>query len=115
MSSMKGVPMKWPSVVATLLSIAVGLGQITSSDTFGMNRKGLDANPNNSLAHYRIGSIFFEQKNYQAAANEFRTALNGDLDPKSTEVWSHIALGRIFDITGQRERANAFQWLECDT
>src|SRR5207249_5013082 len=32
-------------------------------------------------------------------------ALNGDLDPKSTEVWSHIALGRIFDITGQRERA----------
>ena len=25
--------------------------------------------------------------------------------PKWTEVWSHINLGKIFDITGQRERA----------
>ena len=24
---------------------------------------------------------------------------------KWTEVWSHIQLGKIFDITGQRERA----------
>ena len=35
----------------------------------------------------------------------FETTLNGDLDPKWTEVWSHIKLGQIFDITGQRERA----------
>ena len=45
------------------------------------------------------------QNNYQSAANEFREALNGDLDPKWTEVWSHINLGKIFDITSQRERA----------
>ena len=32
-------------------------------------------------------------------------ALNGDLDPKWTEVWTHINLGKIFDITDQRERA----------
>ena len=32
-------------------------------------------------------------------------SLAGDLDPKWTEVWSHINLGKIFDITGQRERA----------
>ncbi len=25
--------------------------------------------------------------------------------PRWTEVWSHIELGRIFDVTGQRERA----------
>jgi hypothetical protein len=31
--------------------------------------------------------------------------LNGDLEPKWTEVWAHINLGKIFDITGQRERA----------
>ncbi len=41
----------------------------------------------------------------QSAANEFREALNGDLEPKWTEVWAHINLGKIFDITGQRERA----------
>ena len=42
---------------------------------------------------------------WQSAANEFREALNGDLEPKWTEVWSHIHLGWIFDITGQRDRA----------
>ena len=49
--------------------------------------------------------MYFLQNNYQQAANEFREALTGDLDPKWTEVWSHINLGKIFDITGQRERA----------
>ena len=31
--------------------------------------------------------------------------LNGDLDPKWTEVWAHINLGKIYDISGQRDRA----------
>ena len=35
----------------------------------------------------------------------YRDALRGDDDPKWTEVWSHIALGKIFDVTGQRDRA----------
>jgi tetratricopeptide (TPR) repeat protein len=68
-------------------------------------QKALDVNKNSSLAHYRVGESFFLQNNYQAGANEFREALNGDLEPKWTEVWAHINLGMIFDITGQRERA----------
>jgi tetratricopeptide (TPR) repeat protein len=68
-------------------------------------QKSLEANKNSSLAHYRIAEVFFLQHNYQAAANEYREASAGDLDPKWTEVWSHIQLGKIFDITGQRERA----------
>ena len=68
-------------------------------------QKALEANRTSSLAHYRIAEVFFLQNNYQSAANEFREALNGDLQPKWTEVWSHINLGKIFDITGQRERA----------
>jgi aminopeptidase N len=67
--------------------------------------KALEANKNSSLAHYRIADVFFLQKNYQAAANAYREALNGDGEPKWVEVWSHISLGKIFDITGQRERA----------
>ena len=43
--------------------------------------------------------------NYQAAANAYRECLNGDGDPRWTEVWSHLQLGKIFDTTGQRERA----------
>jgi hypothetical protein len=68
-------------------------------------QKAVDINKNSSLAHYRIAEIFFLQHNYQAAANAYREALNGDAEPKWTEVWSHIQLGKIFDITGQRDRA----------
>ncbi len=67
--------------------------------------KALDVNKNSSLAHYRIAEVFFQQRNYQASANAYRDALNGDGEPRWTEVWSHIQLGKIFDITGQRERA----------
>ncbi|MBZ5503226.1 MAG: hypothetical protein LAN59_13485, partial [Acidobacteriia bacterium] len=68
-------------------------------------RRALDIQPTNSLAHFRMAEAMFYQKNYQAAANEFRAALGGDLDPKWTEVWSHIYIGKIYDVLGQRERA----------
>ncbi len=67
--------------------------------------KALDINKNSSLAHYRIADVFFLQRNYQAAANAYRESLNGDGEPRWSEVWSRIQLGKIFDITGQRERA----------
>ncbi len=67
--------------------------------------KSLDANKHSSLAHYRIGEIFFLQRNYQAAANSYREARDGDGEPKWTVVWSHVQLGKIYDITGQRDRA----------
>jgi len=67
--------------------------------------KALDLNKNSSLAHYRIAEIFFFQRNYQSSANAYRAAIDGDGDPRWTEVWSRIQLGKIFDITGQRERA----------
>ena len=68
-------------------------------------QKALDSNKNSSLASYRMGEVFFQQRNYQSAANSFRDALRGDDDPRWTEVWSHIQLGHIFDVTGQRDRA----------
>jgi aminopeptidase N len=71
----------------------------------GEYQKALDANKASSLAAYRVGEVFFLQRNYQSASNSFRDALRGDGDPKWTEVWSDIYLGYIYDITGQRERA----------
>ena len=68
-------------------------------------QKALDINKNSSLAHYRVAEVFYLQRNYQAAANAYRDALNGDGEPRWTDVWSHIQLGKIFDVTGQRERA----------
>ncbi len=68
-------------------------------------QKALEVTRNSSLAHYRVAEIWFLEQNWQQAANEYREALNGDLDPKWTEVWSHIQLGKIFDISDQRDRA----------
>ena len=73
-------------------------------------QSALETQRNNSLAHYRIAEVYFLQNNYQSAANEFREAVNGSQEPKWTEVWSHIHLGQIFDVTGQRDRAvNEYQ------
>ena len=90
------------------VSILRGQELVAEGDTPGAlaeYQKALTANPNSSLASYRIGEVLFTQKNYQAAANAYRDALRGDDEPKWTEVWSHIALGKIFDVTGQRDRA----------
>lgn len=68
-------------------------------------QKVLEIDKNSSLAHYRVGENLFRLHNYSAAAEEMRQALNGDMDPKWVEVWAHLTLGKIFDVTGQRDRA----------
>jgi tetratricopeptide (TPR) repeat protein len=89
-------------------SIVRGQGLTQQGDLAGALsefNKALEVNKNSSLAHYRIAEVFFLQKNYQASANAYRASLNGDGEPRWTEVWSHLQLGKIFDVTGQRERA----------
>jgi aminopeptidase N len=89
-------------------SILRGQGLIQQDDLAGALsefNKALEVSKNSSLAHYRIAEVFFLQKNYQSSANAYREALNGDGEPRWTEVWSHLQLGKIFDTTGQRDRA----------
>jgi tetratricopeptide (TPR) repeat protein len=76
-------------------------------DAIAQYQRALTIQPNRPLANFRMGEAFFYQKNYQAAANAFREALQTVPEPseKWTEVWSRIYLGMIFDLLGQRERA----------
>lgn len=76
-------------------------------DAVAQYQKALSIQPGRPLANFRMGEAFFYQKNYQAAANSFRECLQNvpELSEKWTEVWSHIYLGEIFDVLGQRERA----------
>ncbi|HTS70895.1 MAG TPA: M1 family aminopeptidase [Terriglobia bacterium] len=79
-------------------------------DAIKQYQEVLQLNSSSSLAHYRLGEIHFKMRNYNAAMEEFRRALDGNLDPKWVEVWSHLELGKIFDVTGQRDRAlNEYQ------
>lgn len=94
--------------LAVRVAVLRGQQAVAQGDLIGAiaeYQKALDNNRGSSLANYRLAEIFMMQKNYQSAANSFRDALRGDGDPKWTEVWSHINLGKIFDITGQRDRA----------
>jgi aminopeptidase N len=90
------------------ISILKGQQLVAQNDLVGAlaeYQKALQANAQSSLASYRIGEVLFTQRNFQASVNSYRDALRGDGEPRWTEVWSHIALGKIFDITGQRDRA----------
>ena len=76
-------------------------------DAIGQYQRALSIQPNRPLANFRMGEAFFYQKNYQAAANAFRDSLQTvpEASEKWTEVWSHLYLGKIFDLLGQRARA----------
>ena len=94
--------------LAVRVAVLRGQQDVAQGDLLGAiaeYQKALDEDRGSSLANYRLAEVFLTQKNYQAAANSFRDALRGNLDPKWVEVWSHVNLGKIFDITGQRERA----------
>ena len=69
--------------------------------------RALEQDPGNALADFRMGEAFFYQRNYAASAQSFRDALDAatDLNTRWTEVWSHIYLGRIYDVQGDRTRA----------
>jgi tetratricopeptide (TPR) repeat protein len=90
------------------IAILKGQQLVAQGDLIGAlaeYQKALEANSASSLANYRIGELLFTQRNYQASVNAYRDALRGDGEPRWTEVWSHIQIGKIFDITGQRDRA----------
>ncbi|HEX4156766.1 MAG TPA: M1 family aminopeptidase [Acidobacteriaceae bacterium] len=94
--------------LAVRVAVLKGQEDVAQGDLLGAiteYQKALDEDRGSSLANYRLAEVFMMQKNYQSAANSFRDALRGDGDPRWIEVWCHINLGKIFDITGQRERA----------
>ena len=94
--------------LAVRVAVLKGQQLVAQGDLIGAlaeYQKALDSNKNSALANYRIAEIFFTQRNYQSAANSYRDALRGDGEPRWTQVWSHIGLGKIFDLTGQRDRA----------
>jgi tetratricopeptide (TPR) repeat protein len=85
-----------------------GMAKAAANDDAGAiaeYRAALALDATSSLASYRLGEIYFRQRNYQAAEDGFRAALSGDGVPKWIEVWSDLHLGRIFDASGQRNRA----------
>src|SRR6267142_9414 len=61
----------------------------------------------NSWVYYNLGLLFFEQRNWQQAPDNFQAALDGTLKPSWIEVWSRIRRGNAYDAKGERTRAVA--------
>jgi tetratricopeptide (TPR) repeat protein len=76
-------------------------------DAIRQYEAALNLQATNALASFRMGEAFFYQKNYAAGAQAFRNALDGETDSttKWVDVWAHIYLGKIYDISGDRTRA----------
>jgi hypothetical protein len=76
-------------------------------DAVKQYQRALEQDRANALADFRMGEAFFYERNYAASAQSFRDALDGATDSMTrwTEVWSHIYIGRIYDIQGDRTRA----------
>jgi hypothetical protein len=68
-------------------------------------RSELESTPRSSLANYCAAELQLQKRKYQASVNSYRLSRDGDGDPAWTRVWSLLQIGKIFDVTGQRERA----------
>jgi len=70
-------------------------------------KEAINMDPRGSLGYYKLARVFYEQFNYSSALNTFRDALNGDQKPDWVVAMSHLYMGKIFDVLGQRQRAVA--------
>jgi aminopeptidase N len=63
---------------------------------------------NNSWVYYNLGLIYFEQKNWQLALDNFQAALEGASSKAEwIDTWAHIKRGQAYDAKGDRQRAVA--------
>ena len=63
---------------------------------------------NNAWVYYNLGQVYFEQKNWQLALDNFQAAIDAaSSKPAWIETWAHIKRGNAYDAKGDRQRAVA--------
>src|SRR5205809_2385475 len=61
---------------------------------------------NNAWVYYNLGLIYFEQKNWQLAIDNFEAAINSvSGKPDWIDTWAHIKEGNAYDAKGDRAKA----------
>jgi len=63
---------------------------------------------NNAWVYYNLGLVYFEQKNWQMALDNFQAALDAvSSKPAWIDAWARIKRGNAYDAQGSRPRAVA--------
>jgi len=61
---------------------------------------------NNAWVYYNLGLLFFEQRNWQLALDNFQAVLDSNNSkPEWIETWAHIKRGNAYDARGDRVHA----------
>jgi aminopeptidase N len=66
---------------------------------------------NNAWVYYNLGLVYFEQKNWQMALDNFQAALDAaSSKPEWIDTWARIKRGNAYDAKGDRAKAvNEYQ------
>ncbi|WP_260734874.1 hypothetical protein [Tunturiibacter lichenicola] len=70
------------------------------------NKTLADPNGDHAQAHYVLARVNLMQRQPGAAIDDFQDVLDSSKDPR-TLAWSHIYLGRLYDIKDDRKKALA--------
>ena len=61
---------------------------------------------NNAWVYYNLALIYFEQKNWQLALDNFQAAIDSTSSkPTWIDAWAHIKRGNAYDAKGDRNKA----------
>ena len=61
---------------------------------------------NNAWVYYNLALIYFEQKNWQLALDNFQAAIDSSSSkPAWIDTWAHIKRGNAYDAKGDRNKA----------
>ena len=80
-------------------------GDLTGASDIA-NKVLADPNGDHAQAHYVLARVNLMQRQPGAALDDFQTVLDTSKDPR-TLAWSHIYLGRLYDIMPQPDRQKA--------
>jgi hypothetical protein len=88
-----------------LAEMKIFKGDLTGASDIA-NKVLADPNGDHAQAHYVLARVNLMQRQPGAAIGDFQTVLDTSKDPR-TLAWSHIYLGRLYDVVPDRQKAVA--------